>query len=68
MKSDKEIKEFIKRVKQGLPDDETIGRDIVVTLLEEVLEIRKCLNKPVCKCKTDPTKLKKGDILIGGKE
>lgn len=66
MKTDKKIKDLIKMIKNGCVEDENLEKEVIATILEEILEIKKLFNKQLCKCKTDPTKLKKDDILIGG--
>lgn len=69
MKSDKEIQKIIDRIRKIDINDENIAQESVATLIELNLEIRNLLlKKNNKKHKTDPTKLKHGDILIGEKE
>ncbi|MFA5048553.1 MAG: hypothetical protein WC516_06030 [Patescibacteria group bacterium] len=63
------MKDLIKRVKESNLEDEQLSKEVIITLLTKVDEIYRLLKKKsIHNCQTDPTKLKKGDILIGGKE
>lgn len=61
--SNKDIEKIIKKVKNN---KEEAMLEYCVALLTLTLEIRNNIQKDnQCKCKTDPLKLKKGDVLIG---
>lgn len=62
------MKDLIKRIRESNLEDEELSKEVMITLLTKIDSICQSLNKPHCKCKTDPTKLKNGDVLIGGKD
>jgi hypothetical protein len=62
--TDKKILDLVKKYSEG---DEEAGNVLLLSVIHLLLDIRRSVEKrPAKNIVTDPTKAKKGDIVVGG--